>query len=240
MRLYFIRHAQSINNQLYQLNGNSDNRHEDPELSDTGKQQAKILATFLSSPATQKEDRGSDYQDLSGFQITHIYSSLMMRAVQTSHAIAEQLGLPLMGWIDLHEEGGIYLDDPETGNTLARPGKSCSFFHQYYPRLVVPDGVTETGWWGRLRETEEHTQIRTEKIYKELLSRHGGTQDYVMLVSHGGLFDYFMKMLFGLSGEQRINFTLNNASITRIDFDEDIISLIYQNRLDFMPRNLIT
>jgi hypothetical protein len=49
-----------------------------------------------------------------GFHITHVYCSLMERAVATGHRVAEALDLPLLGWIDIHETGGMFLYDEET------------------------------------------------------------------------------------------------------------------------------
>jgi hypothetical protein len=35
-------------------------------------------------------------------------------------------------------------------------------------------------------------------------------------------------------------FGLNNAAITRIDFNADGVALEYMNRIDFMPKDLVT
>lgn len=240
MRLYFIRHAQSRNNQLYHLTGNSKNRNEDPELTDIGKLQAEILADFLASSTGQKKAPNSDFQDTQGIEINSIYTSLMVRAVHTARTVAHKLGLPLTGWIDLHEEGGIYLEDPETGAIQGMPGKSRAYFSRYYPELTIPAEVSEGGWWGRPRESGEEARARAERVLEMLLVRHGESEDHVALVSHGGFYTHFMSALFNLGVEQAYFFALNNTAMTRVDFEDGRIQVTYMNRLDFMPKHLVT
>jgi broad specificity phosphatase PhoE len=46
MQLYFIRHGQSANNRLWDTTSSDEGRVEDPELTDAGQQQAKLVAQF--------------------------------------------------------------------------------------------------------------------------------------------------------------------------------------------------
>ncbi len=78
MDLYFIRHGQSANNDLFTKTGGRIGRQADPELTELGKIQANLLAEYIHSRREQ-------------FGITHLYSSLMTRAIQTSIPIAEGL-----------------------------------------------------------------------------------------------------------------------------------------------------
>jgi len=73
-----------------------------------------------------------------------------------------------------------------------------------------------------------------------LLSKHGGQDDHVAIISHGGFFNVFIGTLLGLPEENPFWFYLNNASISRFDFIHGEVRLTYLNRLDFMPRELIT
>ena len=124
MRLYFIRHAQSENNQLYAETGSHSGpeRRPDPELSPLGRQQARKLAQFLRDyghPDARKA-WGYDTQNLAGFGITHLYCSLMVRAVATGSIVSKTLGLPLVAWEELHEVGGIHQKVEETGERIYR------------------------------------------------------------------------------------------------------------------------
>jgi len=240
MQLYYIRHAQSTNNALYASNGSLAGRRDDPELTEIGVQQAKILADFLRQNSTNEPINSNDLQNVSGFRITHLYTSLMVRAVATGAWIARELGLPLHGWVDLHEWGGIYLEDEISGEKIGQSGRGRSFFQKHFPELVLPSEVSESGWWNRAPERKEEFRPRGQRVLETLLSRHGNRDDNVVFVSHGGFFNVFVWTLLGLPEENPFWFELNNASISRFDFAEGKVRLVYLNRIDFMPRELIT
>lgn len=240
MQLYIIRHAQSVNNLLYDQTGSWDSRNEDPELTDTGRLQAQHLAAFLSHAETGTEAPRRDYADRWGFRLTHLYTSLMIRAVSTAAPAADALGLPLVAWIDLHETGGIYLDDPATGEPIGLPGKTRADFEARFPRLLLPDSLDHTGWWNRPIETDEEKVIRAQRFLDELLARHGNTDDRVAIVTHGAFYNRVLAALLKIIYGSGYWFGLNNTGITRIDFDEWGIDLRYLNRTDHLPRELIT
>ncbi len=50
----------------------------------------------------------------------------------------------------------------------------------------------------------------------------------------------FRRYLYTLSKEQRLWFTLQNTAITRVDFFPDRTDFVYHNRVNFLPRDLIT
>ncbi|MCA1554236.1 MAG: histidine phosphatase family protein, partial [Chloroflexi bacterium] len=96
MQLYFIRHAQSLNNHLWDQTGDSTGRSEDPELTPTGWKQAELLAAFVSRSAARAVWRWADAtptdfdpatgvntppltwgqltHNVQGFGLTHIYA----------------------------------------------------------------------------------------------------------------------------------------------------------------------
>ena len=105
MRLYIIRHGQSTNNRLFLETGSEQGRVFDPELSELGERQTDCLSEYLffhSAPQGLNEK----------INITHLYTSPMLRAVATGLPVARALGLPLAAWKDLHEGGGLFLGDP--------------------------------------------------------------------------------------------------------------------------------
>jgi 2,3-bisphosphoglycerate-dependent phosphoglycerate mutase len=123
MHLYFIRHGQSTNNALWAQNGSRDGRNEDPELTEVGERQAALLARFLSRGASRTEVPAHNPKDVGGFDITDLYCSPMIRAVNTAMYISEALGLRPQVWRDVHEVGGVFLEDVESGvlsGTLSR------------------------------------------------------------------------------------------------------------------------
>lgn len=240
MQLYFIRHGQSTNNANWDLTHDSIGRSEDPELTEAGRQQAAVLGEFLSRNGRSLAPIGRDPKNITGFHLTHLYCSLMRRAVQTGSAIAEQTGLPLTAWVDIHEEGGIYLEDDTTGKRMGLPGSNRAFFQQYYPHLVLPDWLTDQGWWNRDFEVFEDRLPRARRFLADLLERHGSSDDRVAVVSHGGFFNLFMNILLERDPDRGYWFSMSNAAITRIDFDLEQTVLVYTNRTDFLPDELIT
>jgi 2,3-bisphosphoglycerate-dependent phosphoglycerate mutase len=240
MQLYFIRHAQSANNALWDRTGTNIGRSEDPELTETGRRQVACLAEALSLGSPAAAGGNGDLQNRGGFHLTHLYTSLMLRSVMTSTSVAERLGLPLNGWKDLHECGGIYLDDPETGQPVGLPGKNRAFFAARYPSLHLPKDLGESGWWNRPYESVEERDQRARRFLEELLLRHGDSQDRVGVISHGAFYNRVLGEVLQIGSRQGLWFMLNNCAITRLDFVEGEVSLVYTNRLDFMPSELIT
>jgi 2,3-bisphosphoglycerate-dependent phosphoglycerate mutase len=79
MQLYYIRHAQSENNALWEATGSDEGRSSDPELTEIGKQQITCLAQFLKTGDPVLGNRRMDAQNLAGFGLTHLYCSLMVQ-----------------------------------------------------------------------------------------------------------------------------------------------------------------
>ncbi|MEW5869470.1 MAG: histidine phosphatase family protein [Chloroflexota bacterium] len=259
MQLYFIRHAQSANNALWDQVGSGQGRSADPGLTETGLKQAEILAAYLSRPGPGAPD-GQEIQNQDGFALTHLYSSLMVRAVATGAILSQALGLPLVAWPDLHEGGGVYLNDEDSGEPTGLPGNPRSFFEANYPALTLPPELGEDGWWNRPYETRPERRARARRLLAELRQRHGNDHDRVAVVSHGGFFNHFMAVLLhlpdpaadipgapaaqnpaaDLPGGPLPWFTMSNAAIARFDFTPDEIKVSYLNRANFLPGELVT
>jgi 2,3-bisphosphoglycerate-dependent phosphoglycerate mutase len=239
VHFYFIRHGQSINNAIYEATGRSDGRNEDPDLTETGKQQARLLADFIRAKDVEsvnnEQARKRDY-----FGFTHLYTSLMLRSVQTGTVISEAVNMPLNAWPEIHETGGIYLDDPESGKPRGQPGKTRLFFQKNYQKLVLPESLAGEGWYNRPYEIETEWQPRAKKVLQTLLDRHGQTDARVAIISHGGFYVELMRAIFEVK-EDKMWFTMFNTGVSRIDFDPDgSVNLIYHNRTDHLPGRLIT
>lgn len=229
MQLLFIRHGQSANNALWDATGASVGRSEDPELTDIGKQQATLLAQYLSQGGNR-------------FGITHLYTSLMLRAVETAMPLAQALNIPLHAWEDMHETGGIYRDNDE-GEPIGLPGRTRAQFNAQFPELVLQDGRYEAGWWNRPFEAYSAAPIRAKRFLDDLLTKYSGTEDVVAVVSHGNFYRYFLSALLQLPNPQGVWFGMNNAGISRIEFpphDRNLVVVQFQNRVAHLPAELIT
>ena len=249
MQLYFIRHGQSQNNASWDTSGSDAERVADPALTPLGQRQAQRVAEFLTTGDPHFQFAGRDAQNGRGFPITHLYCSLMMRAVQTATPIAKALGLPLMAWPDVHEHGGIYMDDA-AGVQHGQPGLTRTQCAAQFPDLIVPDWLDERGWWqSRPYESDELYRERAKRFVHELLARHSNSKDSVAVVSHGAFFTQMMRTLLGANHYEGQNwFAMNNCAISRLDFDFDInetgqqqfLVMVYQNRAEFLPHNLVS
>jgi 2,3-bisphosphoglycerate-dependent phosphoglycerate mutase len=247
MQLYIIRHCQSQNNELWKRTGSSNGRLADPPLTATGCQQAELLAQHLADPLEGQAWPKSIDNSILAYDITHLYCSLMRRSVETGLAIAEALALPLVVREDIHERGGIYLENPESQEREGLPGPDRDYFQTTYPSLVLPDTLGEVGWWNRPYEDREMALSRAAAFLRWFVAEHDGTEDRVAMVTHAGFMQSLFQTLFQspmvdkeLGATREIWFKANNGSISRIDFMEEVIRITYQNRVDYLPAHLIT
>jgi 2,3-bisphosphoglycerate-dependent phosphoglycerate mutase len=238
MILYYVRHGQSANNALFTATQTDRNRVKDPELTELGGRQAERVAKALCE--------GHPYVRIhaplnGGFGVTHLYSSLMVRAVNTARPIALALGLPLLGWKDIHEGGGIFLEDPVSGETVGYPGSSRMELTDRCPELIWPEDANPQGWWNRPFEDPGERLGRARRVLAELLRRHGETEDRVVFVSHGGFFYWFMHAALGLEPRRDLDFHIYNTSISCLEFNTPRgVEIRYLNRVDHLPAELIS
>ena len=246
MELYFIRHGQSQNNANW---GNPEYKESpDPALTELGIEQACYLAEFLKEAQAVVDPAAWNIQNRLGFGLTHIYTSLMERAVHTAAPTARALGIPFSAWPEIHESGGIF--GRENGTRLKDlPGKSRSYFEENFPELSLPDHLDGHGWWNRPFETEEECHQRAEKFFSDLLARHGDVEGRlehrVAIVSHGGFFVHLMFVILNTPWRQAALgrqswFMLNNCAISRFDVRAGELNIAYLNRTDHLPDHLIT
>lgn len=178
MRFVVIRHGQSTNNLLWETTGSESGRHPDTPLTDTGHQQAALLAERIKAVLP--------------WRIDAVYTSLMARAVETGAPIAAALDLPLIGRTDMFEVGGPFELDVKTLERSPYPGASAKELRAISDRLVLPDGVTDKGWWRGPVENESNDPVtRAERLLRDIRAKHHDNTT-VALVSHG----YFSQFLF--------------------------------------------
>ena len=246
MQLYLIRHAQSENNALYIRTGSYEGRNPDPRLSEVGRAQANILARFLAQGNPETDTDQHDTFDQRGFGITHLYCSLLRRSIETALEIAGSIDVPAVAHKDLHEWGGVFRIE-SGGEYQGLPGPGRSFFETTYPELVLPETLSEEGWWNRPHEGKELAYERAKRFLEELKERHLGQESSVALVTHAGFFHSLMSLITELPLDQtndrwltRVLFAMNNAAITRVTFQVRGVVIHYMNRAEFLPRSLIT
>jgi 2,3-bisphosphoglycerate-dependent phosphoglycerate mutase len=240
MQLFFIRHAQSENNALWTDTGSSVGRLIDPEVTKLGLQQAVRLAQKLKSTHSAAPFLDEDPSDATGFQITHLYSSLLMRALTTANIVAEAIDQPILGLVDIFEGGGIWHEDEESGEYVGLPGKRQEELLAAFPRLILTEKIDPNGWWSRPFEPIEERIPRAKRVLEWLLDQHGGQDHKVVFISHAAFYNYFLCSLLGSTQRLPAWFELNNCGITKIDFQNSEVRLVYCNRIDHLSPELIT
>ena len=242
MILFLIRHGQSTNNAIWEQTHFYKDRVPDPPLTKKGHRQAEALAHFLSNHGDPNAPEQPDPQNIGGFAITHIYCSLMKRAVVTGEIISSRIGLPLVSWPEIHEGGGIFSQDAESGERTGLEGPGRQHFETNHPALKLPQSLGASGWWNRPYEERTELLTRARRVREELLKRHGDSSHRVALISHVGFCHFFLSELLNITvPEERPHwFHLNNTGISHISFSEDRIRVNYLNRTDFLPSQLIT
>ena len=243
MRLFLIRHGQSTNNVLYDINTYETNRTHDPELTAMGHQQAAHVAEFLTDaidmPVPETEQ----------LQFTHLYVSPMRRALDTAKPIAEALHIQPEVWTDIHEIGGLFTTDKE-GVDTAYPGMSRAEMSDCYPNYILPDGIRDNGWWDVKRGRETRAEFLGRAIGVTMaLRERAHTSDKIALVAHAAFFDVLLKAFLNQLPNHPLNLFYNhyNTGVSRLDFDEsrwarvdDHIRIHYLNRVTHLPPELWT
>ena len=185
MQFYFIRHAQSTNNALWDVTRSSSGRDEDPELTGIGLEQARLLAGFLKTGNPLGGRPTPGFQ--TGFRLTHLYCSLMARSAATGWIASQALGIPLEALEDVHEEGGSTWKMRRAGSGWASREKTGTISRvrtRGYgcPRLSEKPAGGTTG----LLQVGEARVERAHRFVTALLEKHGSRPDRVAVISHGG------------------------------------------------------
>jgi len=156
VRIYFARHGRSEANLLKVIS----NRGWKHPLTEEGRAQAAALA-----------------ERLSGEGITHIYSSPVMRAVQTAEIVSQALGLPFTIEEALRENDNGSLE-----------GRSDDAAWAIYDQAIAAWLAGETTARIADGETLEDIAERFEPFIHGLICEYGGTDARLLLVAHGGLY----------------------------------------------------
>ena len=243
MKLYIIRHAQSTNNAL----ANQRDRVYDPLLTELGYRQADIVARHVATgtdpefvAGVSEEDTAADSRQ--GYNISRLYCSAMQRSLLTARPIAEAMRIRPEIWVDIHEHGGIFLDHGGQQGIIGYPGKSRSEILEEFPDYVLPDEVTEEGWWDPKRGMEDWPACHGRAIkVAATLREWAASQERVAIISHGGFIDALLKALTDQLPSRQLYYHHYNTAITRIDFrPEGPLDIRYINRFDHLPPDLIS
>lgn len=245
MELYLIRHGQSQNNALADQNI----RVHDPALTDLGRQQADLLAAYLSDghnrdPWVDHTSGFTLHDQTATFGITQIYVSPMRRALQTAAPIAAALGVTPEVWVDIHEHGGMYLE--QDGVITGFPGLTRTEIAADFPTYTIPEAVGENGWYDPQKGHESFAGAygRALSVATELRKRAADPArrgERVALVTHGTFLDGLLKAFFNQLPSRHLYYLHYNTGFTRLDFlDTERLLLRFVNRGTHLPREMIS
>ncbi len=232
MQLYIVRHGQSTNN------ARSDHEQHviDAPLTELGQQQAKLVAQHLSAGHNAQSWESVAYGN------THLYCSPMQRTLQTTQPITEMLKLPAQVWIDIHERGGVVLREGDLHTN--EPGLARSEIQRRFSGYVLPDEITESGWWWWRDglESREQCHERAKKVAAILRKRAAEqSEDCIAIVTHGMFTDSLIRGIFDLPEDDPYFYGLNNTSITRIDYIDGARPVMrYVNRTDHLTPDTLS
>lgn len=222
MELLIIRHGQSENNALTDLT----ERKPDPSLTDLGKEQADLLAKALAGT-----NGNQPYAEDSHFD--RIYCSPMVRALETARAVGDALGINPEIWIDLHEHGGVFLrEDGE--RAVGYPGVNRDVVNSEFPGFIVPDEITDNGWWTGTVEEDAGWCARATRAARQLKSL-ATENSRIAIVSHGGQIDTLLKALLNQMPGHGIYYSHANTAVTKVLFGDDgALRIRFMNRVDHL------
>lgn len=186
MRLHLIRHGQTDWNAIRRIQGQTDS-----QLNESGRQQARELATILDP-----------------LPLEHVYCSSSLRTRQTAELLFAHRPLTVTYLDSLREislgpwEGQLYADIE-----MAEPEQYHNFFNAPH-RFAVPGA-----------ETYRELQQRGVSVLRQIQQRHGGQE--IAVVSHGALLKSVLNHLENKPLERLWDPPLlHNCSHSILEFDD--------------------
>jgi broad specificity phosphatase PhoE len=157
MKITFVRHGESQVNRLQVIS----NRGLRYPLTLTGRQQAAALA-----------DRLQDQR------VTRIYSSPLLRALETAIILADRLGVEYEVAEALRENDLGVLE----GQSSPEAWQAC--------KMLFEAWCVHKNWEQTILEAEPFSQVRERFVpfIEGLIQQFGDTQAHLVCVSHGGLY----------------------------------------------------
>ncbi|MCZ6676622.1 MAG: histidine phosphatase family protein [Candidatus Poribacteria bacterium] len=221
MEFYLIRHGESTNNR-----GDLP-RVAEPPLTELGEEQARRAGESL-------KDEG----------ITRLYCSPMLRVLHTAQFIGDILELPLHVFVGLHEWGGVW-EERDGAGRMQLPGLTRSEMREILPNVVLPEDVTDQGWWfNEWEDVESMVKLAHENavaFIAHLRAHHVDSDERVAAVSHGGSGSSLISALFDLPPDVTYaRFRQNNTGVSRISITPEQTALHYLNRIDHLPAEVVT
>jgi broad specificity phosphatase PhoE len=208
MLLYLIRHGES-----------TDNAGTTPPLQESASDLERqwALDSHLTELGRQQVEGTGAW--LAGKGITHLYSSLMVRALQTGEILSRHLGVPVHALAPLCE----------CRSGPGFKGLPRQELETLFPACRLPQECREEGWWDQSVEDEAASYLRAEAASHELLALHAPTEDRVAVVTHGLFGSALLSVLLGAPPCGYKRFLMENAAVSLLEITTETIRLAFHN-----------
>lgn len=190
-RIIAIRHGETAWNVATRIQGQLD-----IELNETGRWQARRVAKALSDEPIQA-----------------VYSSDLLRARDTAHAIASTCGQSLQTHTGLRERDFGVLQ-----------GQTHAEIEAHWPEQALRWRKRDPHWVPEGGESLVRLRARITQTASELAARHVGEQ--IVLVAHGGVLDVLYRAATGQELQAPRSWKLGNAAINRLLWTPDGLTLV--------------
>jgi len=152
-------------------------------------------------------------QALANEEVAAIYSSHLLRALETARSIAEATGTSAQPVEALRERGfGVF------------EGKTFSQIEATWPEQALRWRKRDPHWKPEGGESLHELRHRVVDAASELAQRHQGEQ--IVLVAHGGVLDVLYRAATGQDLQSQRTWNLGNATINRLLWTPDGLTLV--------------
>src|SRR6056297_822684 len=222
MKLYLIRHAESLNNArpVYE-------RISDPPLTARGRLQAQGLADWLTK-----------------LQHDVLITSPFRRTLETTRAFLDQSPRRVHVWHQVFENGGCF-EGHEPANHSGAPGLGRTdirrLAHADEELCIVDDTITEDGWWNQPhRETPQESEQRTKSVVARFVDEFGATRQSVVAILHADFIRGLVAEMLGPSVSIGRLGPFVNVGVTLLRYQDGQWHLDWLNSISHVPPRLVT
>ena len=224
-QIYFIRHGQSIYNQL----GKTQGAEADIELSEDGIQTAHITGKYLHKYRAQDE------------QFDCVISSPMIRAKQTAEIIAGELGYTKdILYLDYIKEcakgnlSGLTNDDPLMAQLNKAVKEKLNTMHDPIEKYMTQSVYSQDKFYNSIIESN-HIDVLGVEPSLDLVSKAKQFIDWIektkynkiIVISHSGFLEVLLKIIFNLNVLPKGNTSNgNNCTICYCTYKNNVFNMI--------------
>lgn len=188
MTIFLLRHGDKAEGDYH----NPSLKHQDPPLSDKGRQQSRAVANYFAQT-----------------HISSIYVSSYTRTLQTAQPIAELKQIQPIEDPRLNEIDNGYVNE-----------MSPQEFEKAYPEVWKQYVARTADFRFPGGETGQDVRSRISEFLEEILKIHG--KDNILIVSHDGLIRVCMTYILDIPVYRRGDFGIDPCGLTQFEYQYEV------------------